>query len=213
MVPLVGEQSAQVATDQGVGRLSWVEPDTPRGVMLLGGGHSGQVRTVDLDALAAALPGHGWAVARFEFGWRVAGKKVGPRPPASDPAWRDAVAEVGRRWAGLPLVTGGRSAGARIACRTWTPSLAGVLVLSFPLHPPGKPESSRAAEVAQVGVPVQLITGARDPFGSPGEFEAALALPQEGPRDLAVVPGATHSFPARTAGVLVDATLGFLAGL
>ena len=213
MVPLVGEQSAQVKTDQGVGRLSWVEPDRPRGVMLLGGGHSGQVRTVDLDALAAALPERGWAVARFEFGWRVAGRKVGPRPPASDPAWRDAVAAVGRRWPGLPLVTGGRSAGARIACRTWTPELAGVLALSFPLHPPGKPESSRAAEVAQVGVLVQLVTGARDPFGTPAEFEAALAQAQEGPRNLVVVPGATHSFPARTAGAVVAATLEFLAGL
>lgn len=213
MVPLVGEQSAQVKTDQGVGRLSWVEPDRPRGVMLLGGGHSGQVHTVDLDALAAALPERGWAVARFEFGWRVAGRKVGPRPPASDPAWRDAVAAVGRRWPGLPLVTGGRSAGARIACRTWTPELAGVLALSFPLHPPGKPESSRAAEVAQVGVPVQLVTGARDPFGTPAEFEAALAQAQEGPRNLVVVPGATHSFPARTAGAVVAATLEFLAGL
>ena len=213
MVPLVGEQSTQVKTDQGVGRLSWVEPDRPRGVMLLGGGHSGQVRTVDLDALAAALPERGWAVARFEFGWRVAGRKVGPRPPASDPAWRDAVAAVGRRWPGLPLVTGGRSAGARIACRTWTPELAGVLALSFPLHPPGKPESSRAAEVAQVGVPVQLVTGARDPFGTPAEFEAALAQAQEGPRNLVVVPGATHSFPARTAGAVVAATLEFLAGL
>ena len=213
MVPLVGEQSAQVKTDQGVGRLSWVEPDRPRGVMLLGGGHSGQVRTVDLDALAAALPERGWAVARFEFGWRVAGRKVGPRPPASDPAWRDAVAAVGRRWPGLPLVTGGRSAGARIACRTWTPELAGVLALSFPLHPPGKPESSRAAEVAQVGVPVQLVTGARAPFGTPAEFEAALAQAQEGPRNLVVVPGATHSFPARTAGAVVAATLEFLAGL
>lgn len=213
MVPLVGEQSAQVKTDQGVGRLSWVEPDRPCGVMLLGGGHSGQVRTVDLDALAAALPERGWAVARFEFGWRVAGRKVGPRPPASDPAWRDAVAAVGRRWPGLPLVTGGRSAGARIACRTWTPELAGVLALSFPLHPPGKPESSRAAEVAQVGVPVQLVTGARDPFGTPAEFEAALAQAQEGPRNLVVVPGATHSFPARTAGAVVAATLEFLAGL
>ncbi len=213
MVPLVGEYSAQVTTDQGVGRLSWVEPNTPRGVMLLGGGHSGQVRTVDLDALAAALPGHGWALARFAFGWRVAGKKVGPRPPASDPAWRDAVAEVGRRWPGLPLVTGGRSAGARIACRTWTPELAGVLALSFPLHPPGKPESSRAAELAQVSVPVQLITGARDPFGSPEEFEAALAQAQQGRRSLAVISGATHSFPARTADAVVDATLEFLAGL
>lgn len=205
------ERSEPVATDQGVGRLWWAEPERPRGVVLLGGGHSGQVRTVDLDALAAALPRHGWAVARFEFGWRVAGKKVGPRPPASDPAWRAAVAAVGRRWPGLPLVTGGRSAGARIACRTWTPDLAGVLALSFPLHPPGKPETSRAGELAAVGVPVLLISGARDPFGTPQELGAALAQPHVAPRNLVVVPGATHSFGARTAVVVVEATQQFLA--
>ncbi|QIK71122.1 hydrolase [Propioniciclava coleopterorum] len=209
----MSEQSVEVPTDQGPGRLSWVVGDDPKGVLLLGGGHSGQVRTVDLDALARALPAHGWVVARFEFGWRVAGKKVGPRPPASDPAWEAAVAEVGRRWPGLPLVTGGRSAGARIACRTWTPDLAGVLALSFPLHPPGKPEASRAAEMEPVGVPMLLVSGARDPFGSPAEFADALARTQGGPRNLIVVPGATHSFPAAASGKVVAAAEEFLTPL
>lgn len=200
-----------VATPDGPGRLHVAEASTVRGVLLLGGGASGQIGTVDLDALAAALPARGWVVARFELPFRVAGAKIGPRPPRSDPAWLAGVGAVRAAWPGVPLVTGGRSAGARIACRTWTPSLAGVVALSFPLHPPGKPELSRAAEASGVGVPVRFVSGARDPFGSPDELAAALVeAPAAGPRTLAIVPGATHSFPARVAGQVVQHVVGFL---
>ncbi|MDO5534697.1 MAG: hydrolase [Propionibacteriaceae bacterium] len=201
----------EVATADGPGRLHVALPEgEATGVVLLGGGHSGQVRTVDLDALAAALPAHGWLVARYELPWRVAGRKVGPRPPASDPAWLAGVAHARATWPGVPLVSGGRSAGARIACRTWTHDLAGILALSFPLHPPGKPEASRVGELAPVGVPVLALSGARDPFGSPDELEVAIADGQAGPRELVVVPGATHSFPSRTAETLVAAVVGWL---
>ncbi len=209
----MAERCIEVDTDQGVGRLWVADAEAPRGVLLLGGGHSGQIRTVDLDAVASALPPLGWSVARFEFAWRVAGRTVGPRPPASDPAWEAAVAAVGDRYPGLPLVTGGRSAGARIACRTWTPSLAGVLALSFPLHPPGKPDASRLSELTPVGVPVTLVSGARDPFGSPAALEAALNAEQGGPRNLVVVPGATHSFPTASVGKVTDAVAEFVTPL
>ena len=203
-------QTCEVPTDQGLGRLNWDGPEHPCGVLLLGGGASGQIRTPDLDALAAGLPAHGWVVARFEFAWRLAGRTIGPRPPASDAAWSAGTAAVRDRWPGLPLVTGGRSAGARIACRTADADLAGVLALSFPLHPPGKPATSRAGELAGVPVPVALISGARDPFGTPDELRETLTTPQRGARRLTVVPGATHSFPARTADAVLAATLAFL---
>jgi predicted alpha/beta-hydrolase family hydrolase len=73
-----------------------------------------------------------------------------------------------------PLVFGGRSAGARVACRTAQGHGAqGVLALAFPLHPPGRPERSRAAELVAVPVPVLVVQGERDPFGGPGEISAA----------------------------------------
>ncbi|HHU39939.1 MAG TPA: hypothetical protein GXZ45_11755 [Propionibacterium sp.] len=206
-------ETREVVTPDGPGRLHLALPDDVRGVLLLGGGHSGQVATVDLDAVADALPAHGWAVARYELPWRVAGRKVGPRPPASDPAWLAGVDAVRAAWPGVPLVTGGRSAGARIACRTWDEALAGVVALSFPLHPPGKPERTRLDELVPVGVPVLLVSGARDPFGTPAELEASLAGPHAGPRDLVVVPGATHSFPARTAPLVTAAVSTFVSGL
>jgi uncharacterized protein len=75
-----------------------------------------------------------------------------------------------------PLVLGGRSAGARVACRTATPlDAAGVLCLAFPLHPPGRPEKSRAAELLLVDVPLLVVQGATDAFGGPAEVERALA--------------------------------------
>lgn len=200
-----------VATTDGPGRLHVAEASAVRGVLMLGGGASGQIATVDLDALAAALPGRGWVVARYELPFRVAGAKIGPRPPRSDPAWLAGVDAVRAAWPGVPLVTGGRSAGARIACRTWTPALAGVVALSFPLHPPGKPGMSRAAEAQGVGVRMCLVSGARDPFGTPEELAAELVdAPSAGPRRLAIVPGATHSFPTRVADLLVGHVAAFL---
>lgn len=202
----------EVTTPEGPGRLHMALPDGPvGGVLLLGGGHSGQVATGDLDAVAASLPAHGLAVVRYELPWRVAGRKVGPRPPASDPAWLAGVDAVREAWPGVPLFTGGRSAGARIACRTWDAALAGIVALSFPLHPPGKPERSRLGELASVGVPVLLVSGARDPFGSPDELRAALAAPHAGPRELVLVPGATHAFPRAAGASLAEAVAAFVA--
>ena len=74
-----------------------------------------------------------------------------------------------------PLVVGGRSAGARVACRTaQSVGATGVLALAFPLHPPGRPAASRAAELAGVRVPVLVVQGASDPFGTPEEVRAAV---------------------------------------
>lgn len=208
-----GALTQSVATPAGPGRLTWDEAEDTAVVLLLGGGASGQIFTPDLDALAQALPGHGFTVARFEFPWRVAGKKMGPKPPASDPWWNLAVDAVRKRFPGVPLVTGGRSAGARIACRTWNESVLGVIALSFPLHPPGKPDRTRADELRPVAAPVLLVSGARDPFGSIAEFTDELRADHAGARSLVEVVGATHSFPTRTTAALVDAVVGFLGRL
>jgi predicted alpha/beta-hydrolase family hydrolase len=84
-----------------------------------------------------------------------------------------------------PLIVGGRSAGARSACRiARTVGAKGVLALSFPLHPPGRPERSRLPELLGARVPVLVVQGEKDPFGTPEEFPSHL--------DLAVVPAADH---------------------
>ena len=168
--------TVEVATAQGTGRFHVSEAEDPRALLVLGHGAGGGVDAPDLAVLADRLPAHGVTVLRYEQPWRVAGRKVAVRPPLLDEAWLaglDAVlAVVG---GGLPLVLGGRSAGARVACRTAaTLGAAGVVCLSFPLHPPGRPERSRLDELLTPTVPRLVLQGTRDTFGGAAELTAGL---------------------------------------
>ncbi|MFI2208552.1 alpha/beta family hydrolase [Streptomyces sp. NPDC020141] len=175
-----------VETDAGPARISWRPAPAPRLVLALGHGAGGGSDTRDLRALAAELPAHGITVALVEQPWRVAGKKIAPAPKALDTAWRALWPALRRP--GLPVVAGGRSAGARVACRTGQElGAAAVLALSFPLHPPGRPERSRADELLGTGLPTLVVQGGADPFGRPAEFP-------EGPYALVEVPFADHGF-------------------
>ena len=138
-------------------------------MLVLGHGAGGGVAAPDLVAATRAASAAGVSVVLVEQPYRVAGRKS-PAPAAQlDGAWTAVVAELRERvLAGLPLVTGGRSSGARVACRTAAATAAsGVLCLAFPVHPPGRPEKSRLDELDAVSVPVLVIQGARDPFGMP----------------------------------------------
>ncbi|HET9944436.1 MAG TPA: alpha/beta family hydrolase [Actinomycetes bacterium] len=160
----------------------------PRATLVLGHGAGGGVDTPDLRALARVLPSDGVTVVRVEQPWRVAGRKVAAPPPTLDRAWLAVVAALdvpGR------LLVGGRSAGARVACRTAVAVGAdGCLALAFPLHPPGRVDKSRLGELTGAGVPTLVVQGGRDPFGS------ADAFPETLPAGTVVraVPHADHSF-------------------
>jgi len=173
-------------------------------LLVLGHGAGGGIEARDLAALAAALPADGVSVALVEQPWRVAGKKLAPAPARLDEAWLAVLAALRERGEldGRALVAGGRSAGARVACRTaGEVGAAAVLALSFPLHPPGKPERSRVDELTGAGVPVLVVQGGRDPFGRPEEFPAL------GPDDrLVEVPRGDHGFavPKRAEASLPD---------
>ena len=158
-----------VETDAGTARVTWHPAEGARTVLALGHGAGGGIEARDLRALAEALPARGVTVALVEQPWRVAGKKVAPAPRTLDVGWRGVWPVL--EGPGLPVVAGGRSAGARVACRTGAELGArAVLALSFPLHPPGKPEKSRADELTGAGLPVLVVQGGRDPFGRPEEF-------------------------------------------
>ncbi|WP_432134181.1 MULTISPECIES: alpha/beta hydrolase family protein [unclassified Streptomyces] len=176
-----------VGTDAGTARVTWWPARRPaRFVLAVGHGAGGGVEARDLQALAAELPAHGVTVALVEQPWRVAGKKVAPAPRTLDAGWRGVWPALAAP--GLPVISGGRSAGARVACRTAAELGAhAVLALSFPLHPPGRPEKSRAGELLGAGVPTLVVQGGNDPFGRPGEFP-------EGAYELAEVPGGDHGF-------------------
>ncbi len=182
-----------VDTPGGPGELVLAEAVTPIAVLLLGHGAGGSEASWDLDLLARELPASGISVGRYRQPWLVAGRKVAGPPPSLDRAWVPAVAAVRAHWPGLPLFVGGRSAGARCACRCFEPTEAGLVLLSFPLHPPGKPEKSRVAELASAGGPALVVQGAADPFGSPADVARALADAGYSGERIVGVPGASHS--------------------
>jgi uncharacterized protein len=195
-----------VPTPHGDARLHRDRSRHPVATLLLGHGAGGGVDAPDLEALAAALPRQGISVVRVEQPWRVAGRKIAPRPEVLDVCF---VAAADRLRVRTPLVVGGRSAGARSAARTARElGASGYLALSFPLHPPGRPERSRLAELTAVEVPTLVVQGERDAFGRPDEF------PPD--RELAVVPGADHGFhvprrglvtPEEAMAIVVEAVL------
>lgn len=191
-------------TSLGPGRLVVATADAPRALLWLGHGAGGGIDAVDLAALAHALPASGISVARYEQPWRVAGKRVASRPEALDIAWRETAPVVADLAAGLPLFVGGRSAGARVACRTATElGAAGVVCLAFPLHPPGRPDTSRLDELLSPEVPVLVLQGDRDPFGT-AETVAAETAALDGIR-VVPVPGADHGMKTLASSALDSA--------
>ncbi|WP_217246508.1 alpha/beta family hydrolase [Streptomyces sp. AC602_WCS936] len=186
------ETAENVDTDTGPARITWHPARKPRLVLAASHGAGGGIEARDLRALAAALPAHGVTVALVEQPWRVAGKKLAPAPKTLDTGWRGIWPAL--QAPGLPVIAGGRSAGARVACRTAAELGAhAVLALSFPLHPPGKPEKSRADELLGAGVPTLVVQGGNDPFGRPEEFPEAPAV-SGGTYDLIEIPYGDHGF-------------------
>jgi predicted alpha/beta-hydrolase family hydrolase len=163
----------------------------------MGHGAGGGINARDLTALAERLPSDGVGVIRVEQPYRVAGKRLPPRPPVLDRAWAAVLEAVPRD---VPVVVGGRSSGARVACRTAEAvGAAAVVALSFPLHPPGKPERTRLPELLQSGVPTLVVQGERDTFGRPEEFP-------DGPFSLRTVSHADHGLSVPKAQSQAEAT-------
>jgi predicted alpha/beta-hydrolase family hydrolase len=185
-----------VGTPVGEARVRLELPaGAPRALLLLGHGAGGSVDSPDLAATTTALLAAGYAVARVTQPYRVAGRKAPPRAPVLDEAWLAIAAQV--TIPELPLVVGGRSSGARVACRTATAvGAVAVVALAFPTRPP-RSDQDRLAELAAPAVPVLVVQGAGDPFGIPPEAPG---------RTVAILPGATHTIrgaAARAAGSTV----------
>lgn len=154
---------------------------------MLGHGAGGGTGAPDLLAARAAALALGLQVVRVEQPWRVAGRRVAQAPPRLDVAWRAVVTALPAPTG--PLLLGGRSAGARVACRTAGALGAdGVLALAFPLHPPGRPGRDRADELALPAVPRLVVQGDRDAFGLPEPGDGV---------EVHLVAGADHAFSVR----------------
>lgn len=196
-----------LATPAGPAAAELVRPrGTPSALLVLTHGASGGAGARDLLAARDAALGAGAAVALLTQPFVVAGRRTPPAPSVQDEAWLAAVTALRSRRGlrGVPLILGGRSNGARVACRTaLAAGASGVLALAFPVHPPGKPEKSRLGELDGAGVPVLVVQGERDPFGMP---------PPGADREIVVLVGADHSL-RRGLDVLAEAVRAFVAGV
>lgn len=162
-------RSPLLDTPRGPADIRITEPvGKPFGLLVLGHGAGGGVDAPDLRALHDAAVAAGLRVALVTQPYRVAGRRAPPPAGHLDEAWLAVVRHLlNAHPQSRPLILGGRSSGARVACRTAVAlGAVAVLALAFPLHPPGRPERSRAAELP-VDLPTLVVNGDADPFGVP----------------------------------------------
>ena len=178
----------EIETPRGPARAHLLRPEGEAlGALVLGHGAGGSVTAPDLQAVAKAATAASMIVALVEQPYRVAGRKSTPPAPHLDEAWT-AVLQALRGDGPLqavPVITGGRSAGARVACRTAAATrAAGVVCLAFPLLPPSRDPSkarpTRLPELEAVTVPVLVVQGVNDRFGMPPEAPGRTILQVEG---------------------------------
>jgi hypothetical protein len=161
-----------------------------RAAIVLGHGAGGGIAARDLTAAAAAARAEGLTVVLVEQPYRVAGRRAPAPAHQLDAAWQSVIAALREdQLRGLRLVVGGRSSGARVACRTaGAAGAVGVLCLAFPLRPPRRPgatpAASRQTELDAVAVPTLVVQGARDPFGMPTGSELRTVVEVSGDHSL-----------------------------
>ncbi|HET7899607.1 MAG TPA: alpha/beta family hydrolase [Candidatus Nanopelagicales bacterium] len=206
-------ESVVVPTPVGDARVHHVGAARPRALLVLGHGAGRGADTADLLGLARDLPAHRVAVALVDQPWVLAGRRVATAPPTLDRAWV-AVLEGVRSLVGVParvpMIVGGRSAGARVACRTaGEVAAAGVLLLAFPLVPPASRKDAdkhrsaldkRRPELtgpSRLGLATVVLQGERDTFGTAAELREMLRRVRGA--EVLGVPGADHSLRSSSA--------------
>lgn len=179
----------EVDTPHGPARAHLHIAEEPRAALILGHGAAGGVTSQDLVAVTAAALSEGVSVALIEQPYKVAGRRSPAPPRQLDAAWTAVVDHLrAGDLRGLPLLAGGRSLGARVACRTAEATgAAAVLCLAFPLHAPGRSGASkpnRLHELDEVTVPTLVVQGERDPFGMPPGAERRTVVQVPGDHSL-----------------------------
>jgi predicted alpha/beta-hydrolase family hydrolase len=184
------------------------EGKPPRFLLVLTHGAGGSAAAPDLLAARDAGVQLGGLVARVTQPYRVRGARAPGSPDRQDAAWTEVVAALRPLAPGVPLVQGGRSNGARVACRTAAAVGArAVIALAFPLHPPRPTAPSRIDELRMArdsGAKVLVVSGERDPFGIPGASDADRVV---------VVPGETHALKGHRAVIVAAVTEWLYANL
>jgi predicted alpha/beta-hydrolase family hydrolase len=173
-------------------------PPAGASLILAHGAGAGQRSTFMIE-FASALAADGLDIITFNFPYTEQHRKLPDRAPVLEACYRAVIAAVHRRQSGTRtrLFIGGKSMGGRIATQVAAtdPALpvTGLVLLGYPLHPPGRPEQRRDAHLPRVQRPTLIVQGRRDTFGTPEEFDPVLAAMTPRPA-LHVVEGGDHSF-------------------
>jgi uncharacterized protein len=175
----------EIQTPHGLARVHLHAAANAVGALVLGHGAGGGIGARDLTTASEVALSLSLTTALVEQPYKVTGRRSPAPANQLDAAWKAILAHLrDNELRGTPLIVGGRSAGARVACRTAAETgAAGVLCLAFPLHPPGRPDRTRQSELDGVRLPVLVVQGASDPFG----------LPAPGPNRTIVTVKGTHS--------------------
>jgi predicted alpha/beta-hydrolase family hydrolase len=207
----VTERSVEVEAGHVTSAVDYDAGDQAPVLVLAHGAGAGQ-RSAFIVQTARALNDRGITVVTFDFLYMAEGRKAPDRAPRLEQTWRAVLADVARR-VGRPVAIGGKSMGGRIATHVVTdetrplPDVAGVVLLGYPLHPPGRPDQLRDAHLPRLRVPTLVVQGSVDEFGNEAEVRRAFrAAP--GPVDWLIVPGGNHSFRTpRTRGTAAGDTM------
>jgi hypothetical protein len=176
--------------------VAWDEPDgKPHAVLLLTHGAGGDYNDAFLKGVATGLAAKGIAVARFNLAYRDAGRRSPGSQKRSEESYRSIATELRRD--GLPLYCGGKSYGGRIATHVVADGfdVTGLVLLSYPLHPPGRPERLRDAHLKPITVPMLFCQGTRDPFATPELLDATIGALENA--KLSRIDGGDHSLRVR----------------
>jgi predicted alpha/beta-hydrolase family hydrolase len=183
-------KTLEIGTPFGTAKAHLDSVDEPQGALVLGHGAGGGLQAKDLVAVAGVAHPLGMSAALVEQPYRVAGRRSPAPAHQLDAAWTAVIEHLlAGELRGLPLVVGGRSSGARVACRTAEAMRAiGVLCLAFPLQPPrrsgAKPAQNRLSELDAVRVPTLVVQGKRDQFGIPPATELRTVVQVAGDHSL-----------------------------
>ena len=180
------ETGIDIETAAGPARVTIDRPaGEPACLLILTHGSGGTPDSADVLAVRDAGLALGAVAALVTQPYVVRGARAPGSADKQDAAWTEIIAALRGRYPGLPVIQGGRSNGARVVCRTaHAVGAHGVIALAFPLHPPGHPERTRAAELPGQPMPTLVLNGDRDPFGIPEEGGGIRVI---------VLPGQTHA--------------------
>lgn len=179
-------------------QLTWYDAKQPVATLVLAHGAGAGQKSAWMMNAAQAFAERGITVATFDFPYMAAGKSVPDKAPVLESSWRDAAEAARKKAKDGRVFIGGKSMGGRIATHIaaqGVDGIAGVVLLGYPLHPPGQPNKRRDAHLPDIKVPVLFVQGSSDTFGTADEIRGVIKTMQK--PTLHVIEGGDHSFKVR----------------